>query len=353
MARRWWMLAGVGVGIGCGGDPPPASLETGSTTAGTSSTGDDVSSIDVSTGIDASTSLDASTLTEPSTTGPSAGCGNGELEEGEECDGTDLGGATCESVGQLGGSLACSEQCMLDASGCTATGMVFVPGGEFEMGSDDSMEEQPIRQVNVDAFWIDETEVTVAEYTQCVRAGACAVPTVGMYYNYGILGRENHPINGVDWFSAEAYCAWEGGGGKRLPTEAEWEKAARGMDARTYPWGNAPGPSCTHVVMDEGGNGCGLESTWAVGQKPLGVSPYGALDMSGNIWEWVSDWYAPGYDPADTDNPTGPETGRYRIVRGGPWYSNNPEYFSATNRYDSVPTIADFTQGFRCAMTAP
>jgi len=348
MGARRWMLAAIGAGLGCGDEPPsPDPQATQGTTADAGST-----SIDVSSGGDPSTGVDDSTSSEPSstTTSPPAECGNGAIEDGEECDGTNLGGVTCDGMGLEPGELACGADCMLDVSGCGSSGMVLVPAGSFEMGSDDDLDEQPVRQVNVDAFYIDETEVTVTEYTACVTAGACSTPTTGMYYNYGVAGRENHPINGVDWFGAEAYCAWEGG--KRLPTEAEWEKAARGTDARMYPWGNTPGPSCTHVVMDEGGNGCGLDSTWEVGQKPLGASPYGALDLCGNIWEWVSDWYG-SYDPEALDNPTGPAMGTARIVRGGPWYSNSVSYFRAADRQQTVPTVADFTLGFRCAMTAP
>jgi formylglycine-generating enzyme required for sulfatase activity len=232
--------------------------------------------------------------------------------------------------------------------------MVLVPGGEFTMGSDVAPNEQPIRVVHVDAFWIDETEVTVAEYTECVDAGACDPPPTGGFYNHGVAGREDHPINGVTWNGAQAYCGWvDGGAKKRLPTEAEWEKAAAGTDARTYPWGDSPEPSCTYVVMlNAEGDGCGMSSTWEVGGKPLGESPYGARDMAGNVWEWVSDWHG-AYDPGDTVNPSGPETGTRRVLRGGAWSYDDPDLFRAAYRADQIPTHDTFTVGFRCARTPP
>jgi len=331
MRRYGWIT--VVVVAGCSGDGPAVpgwlSEET------TSSTGEE-------------TTVLASSTSEVST-GHVAECGNGAMEEGEDCDGMDFGAATCESLGQSPGTLSCTESCMVDVVGCWPPGMVLIPGGAFEMGSDYSSNQQPIRQVHVDSFWMDETEVTVEAYSACVDDGTCSEPSTGGSCNWMVAGREDHPVNCVTWFQAEAYCGWAGGGTKRLPTEAEWEKAARGTDAREYPWGDSPAPSCTHVVMNEGGSGCGMSSTWPVGSKPLGDAPYGAHDMAGNVWEWVADWYASPYDEAETDNPTGPAIGTLRVLRGGSWGNSTTDDFRAADRHSGDPTFDYLSVGFRCA----
>jgi formylglycine-generating enzyme required for sulfatase activity len=356
MARATFGRGVVAVWLGCGasgcvGEPPPLPEVLGGVTEGEGVTtaGEGVTAMSG----EVSTNGEVSMSGELSMTGPVAECGNREVEADEACDGTDWQGATCGSLGYTKGILACVG-CVFDVSECgPPPGMVLVTGGEFTMGSDVASNEQPIRQVNVDAFWIDETEVTVEEYTECIMAGVCDVPPVGGHYNYEVVGRENHPINGINWFDAMTYCAWVDDGVKRLPTEAEWEKAARGTDARTYPWGESPAPSCSHVVMSEGGSGCGMDSTWEVGLKPLGISPYGAMDMAGNVREWVSDWYGASYDPRDTDNPTGPMDGGIRVLRGGSWNSYSTNYFRAAYRGSNDPT-GDFSNvGFRCARTPP
>lgn len=307
---------------------------------------------------DATETTDPSETTDPGTsTGPTSECGNGSVEPGEDCDGTDWQGATCESLGQAAGALACSETCTFDVTGCVPPGMVLIPGGEFEMGSSLQPTEMPIRQVYLDPFWIDETEVTLAEYAACVAAGGCTAPATEPvpYCNWNQPGRDDHPINCVDWYQAAAYCAWVDDGTNRLPTEAEWEKAARGTDARVYPWGDAPGPSCTHSVMWDdavGGSGCGTYRTMPVRSKPLGDSPYGLQDMSGNVWEWVADWYGP-YDAAETDNPTGPAMGTVRVLRGDSWYSNILDNFRAAARGGTDPLNRWMIIGFRCARTPP
>jgi len=234
--------------------------------------------------------------------------------------------------------------------------MVSVPAGEFIMGSDDDQDdEKPRRTVYLDAFSIDKTEVTVAAYKACVDAGSCSAPSTtsrfcsgdyATYNNWNTSGRDDYPVNCVDWSQAKTYCNWAG---KRLPTEAEWEKAARGTDGREYPWGNG-GTQCSVAVMnDGGGKGCGSDRTWPVGSKPSGASPYGALDMAGNVWEWTADWYDAGYyADAPEKNPNGPQSGTERVNRGG-GFSSPASDLRASNRVISAPSGTHELLGFRCA----
>ena len=265
-------------------------------------------------------------------------------------------------------------------------GMVYVPSGTFLRGcapADGACYsiESPATRIDLDAFYLDRTPVTVATYRACVAAGACneeglsthaAEETTQLAAGSGVntskvLGpiesdtcnwtwkdaeRSAHPINCVSWDQARAYCAWAA---KRLPTEAEWEKAARGTDERIYPWGNAP-PTCSLVVMSERAPGCGSGHTAPVGSRPAGRSPYGAVDMSGNVSEWVADWYAEDYYSRSPDkNPHGPPSGHYRVIRGGSWKAApraGIDPFRVSNRYSFTPgTRLDYI-GFRCAHDA-
>ena len=224
-------------------------------------------------------------------------------------------------------------------------GMVLVPTGWFRMGSEQGDDEKPIHLVFLHAFFIDRHEVTVAAYARCVKAGKCRIPRTGRYYNWGKRGRDLHPVTGVSWFDAKDYCAWSG---KRLPTEAEWEKAARGENGRKYPWGNARA-SCKYAVMRDGGEGCGKSGTWPVGSKPRGVSPYGAHDMAGNVREWVADWYGEKYySQSPRDNPRGPGGGNRTVYRGGAFYNGGGDLRSA-DRCSSNPLARFNYVGFRCA----
>ncbi|MCA9709250.1 MAG: SUMF1/EgtB/PvdO family nonheme iron enzyme [Myxococcales bacterium] len=320
---------------------------------------DDGSAVDSSTTIDGPTAEGTGSASVGDDTSSIPGCGNGVAEAAEACDGLDLRGATCESLGHPSvGALGCTEACELDNTGCAPPGMVYVEEGTFTMGSVDiSPNEEPVREVYLDRYWIDRTEVTMAAYTACVDAGACTEPTAGDECNWGVAGREDHPVSCVTWFQAEAYCGWVDGGARRLPTEAEWEKAARGTDGRTYPWGEAPAPTCSHVVMYEealGERGCGMGSTWPVGSKPMGASPYGVLDLPGSVWEWVADWFAFSYDPTQTVNPTGPTEGTSRVVRGGSWETNGGSTFRTSDRDAWGPDVTyQGVMGFRCAGTPP
>jgi eukaryotic-like serine/threonine-protein kinase len=226
--------------------------------------------------------------------------------------------------------------------------MVYVPAGEFTMGSSEGdSDEAPVHKVTLDAYYIDKYEVTNAQYQQCVQAGACDQSYCADDSTYN---GAQQPVVGVTWYDANDYCQWAGA---RLPTEAEWEKAARGMGGWTYPWGNETA-TCDYAVMDDGsGNGCGRgNAAWDVGSKPAGASPYGALDMAGNVWEWVADWYDSNYyDSSPRENPTGPSDGSYRVLRGGSWLSSD-YYVRAANRSNAYPVNRGSYVGFRCARSS-
>jgi formylglycine-generating enzyme required for sulfatase activity len=244
--------------------------------------------------------------------------------------------------GVEGGSCAaaCAYGCENGAcnwSGCVA-GMCAIPAGTFQMGAMNGLlNEQPVHAVTLAAFELDEFEVTVSQYAACVAAGGCTATGTFSYCNAGISGRDNHPINCVDWEQATAYCAWAG---KRLPTEEEWEYAARGTDGREYPWGNAaPG----NQLCWSGGGTTQLR-TCAVGSYPSGKSPFGGQDMSGNVWEWVSGLYASDY----SSQPTGSA----RVYRGGGWSSNAASLVRSANRGNSYSFATSWLyshRGFRCA----
>jgi formylglycine-generating enzyme required for sulfatase activity len=220
--------------------------------------------------------------------------------------------------------------------------MVFVPAGEFEMGSAANdpradEDESPLHRVHLDAFWIDRTEVTNTMYNLCIDESACTSPARTQYYLQP--GYADHPIIGVSWEQAQAYCSWAG---RRLPSEAEWEKAARGIDGRIYPWGNespsAPSSNFNHHKNE----------TEPVGSHPDGASPYGALDMAGNAWEWVLDGYSPDYySISPGENPISDSPVNRRVLRGGNWDSN-AEGVRSANRFWAFPGRND-TDGFRCA----
>ena len=200
--------------------------------------------------------------------------------------------------------------------------MMLIPGGSFQMGGLNEKaqpDEEPDHKVTLKSFWLDKTEITNAQYAQCVAAGACEVPnelksaTRKDYYTNPEYA--DYPVVYVTWNDAKAYCEWAG---RRLPTEAEWEYAARGNDFRNFPWGDAD-PS------EETANfGFKNKDTSKVGSYPAGASPFGILDMAGNVWEWVADYYSASYyAKSPAENPTGPDkpgaNGLQMVVRGGSW----------------------------------
>jgi serine/threonine-protein kinase len=259
---------------------------------------------------------------------------------------------------------------------------VFVPAGEFIMGSD-SYNEIMSAPVSLDAFWIDQTEVTNAMFAQFVSATKYRTDAEKRGYAYvyqissddsaktsganwqhphgpgsNIKGMDQYPVIQVSWNDATAYCQWAD---QRLPTEAEWEKAARGTDGRLYPWGNQAWAGNLANFMDKQLNPAytvddGHAGIAPVGSYPDGASPYGALDMVGNVAEWVADWYVDPYPQSEQTttvvNPQGPATGESRVMRGGAWESNDEndgEKRLASHRNYNLPHLSADSAGFRCA----
>jgi formylglycine-generating enzyme required for sulfatase activity len=236
--------------------------------------------------------------------------------------------------------------------------MVLIPAGPFLMGSNHGKpDEKPRRKVTLDAYYIYKRPVTVGQYRKFCTATKRAMPDEQPRGGW----KEDHPITGVSWKDAEAYCQWlsqKVGKPYRLPTEAEWEKAARGTDGvdgkkppRTYPWGANFEPSrlrCSKAKMGDVG------STAPAGSHLTGASPYGILDMAGNVWNWCADWYMDDYYRAGPEkNPPGPTTGTERVVRGGSWAYYEPTMFRVTVRQKAPPGDHGSDTGFRCVSSRP
>jgi len=225
-------------------------------------------------------------------------------------------------------------------TGGRAVEMVLVPAGVFVMGSDAAdadPDEHPATQIQVGAFWIDRVEVTNSRYARCVEAGGCSLPA-GPAFTQDALAE--HPVSIVSWAQARAYCSWVG---KRLPTEAEWEKAARGVDGRPYPWGFSFDPERLNAGYSFG--------TEAVDSRLDGASPFGVLGMAGNVWEWTASLYRPyPYDPSDGREDPGARGAR--VNRGGSWYygskfARTTQRATADHMYRRIGDL-----GFRCASSS-
>ena len=242
--------------------------------------------------------------------------------------------------------------------GQAAPDMVFIPAGEFIMGDDGSSDDEgPERKVFLDAFCIDKYEVANAQYKECVDAGACNPPaqqsSPSRLSYYDNPQYDNYPVIWVTWDDAQAYCKWRD---KRLPTEAEWEKAARGTDGRLWPWGNSEPDESKLNLCDvncaydwkESHLDDGYEDTAPVGSFEAGKSPYGVYNMGGNVREWVADWYVPDYyETAPDRNPPGPDSGVGKALRGGSWRSNIPVAHSTYRLWYASSTKDEYI-GFRC-----
>ena len=252
--------------------------------------------------------------------------------------------------------------------GCAAN-QVPIPGGTFWMGDPDYA--KPIHKVTLSPFCIDKTEVTVAGYRACVQDGGCPPPSATVdwkdikpeektkwspYCTWGKRGLDQHPINCVDWSQATTFCEWAGG---RLPSEAEWEYAARGKDGRLFPWGNqrpdasrlnACGGECGQARMYPGDDG--WPATAPVGSFPEGASAFGVLDMAGNVWEWTADSFANYSDQPVTDPQRLQHDGSPRVFRGGSWTNVDPAWVRAGYRNKRDPGSRTLILGFRCARPA-
>jgi serine/threonine-protein kinase len=221
--------------------------------------------------------------------------------------------------------------------------MVYVPAGTFWMGSgeddqDAKGDERPRHQITLPAFWLDKTPVTNAQFARFIQATGYTAE--GDWQNYD-ADKDTHPVVAVTWADAQAYCRWAQ---KRLPTEAEWEYAARGTDGRKYPWGN------TWDKSRANSNESGHKNATPVGAYPTGASPFGLLDMAGNVREWTSTLYKP-FPYVATDGREDPNASGPRVIRGGSW-SNYPGFLRSAYRYWGAPTNRNNIVGFRCAQDA-
>ena len=226
--------------------------------------------------------------------------------------------------------------------------MVFIPAGDFTLGSPEgSNDQKPARKVYLDGFYIDKYEVTFAHYYQFVERAGHRKPRLAGYLSNSVTEdlplfiRPVNPVVGVSWDDAADYCRWEG---KRLPTEAEWEKAAKGTDSRKWPWGNEERSENANLLGEDG-----VRYTAPVNQFTRDVSPYGVYDLAGNVMEWVADWYnQDSYRLMPIRNPIGVQSGESRVIRGASW-NDSVKRAQTSVRFKMYPEYRDVTIGFRCA----
>jgi len=226
--------------------------------------------------------------------------------------------------------------------------MKLIPAGEFQMGSESGdSDESPVHTVYLDAFYMDTYEVTNALYEMCVEAGICTEPyskgSSSRDSYYGNPSYDDYPVIYLEWEQARDFCEWRGA---RLPTEAEWEKAARGgLEGKLYPWGDQE-EDCTRANYEAENGYCEGDTTRVGSYAPNG---FGLFDMAGNVWEWVMDWYGETfYSSSSSENPTGPSSGSNRGLRGGSWFNEATDIRVAI-RGRNFPNYRNFIIGFRCA----
>lgn len=279
------------------------------------------------------------------------------------------GGVTCPAL--PGYTAACNTRAHCEYTHTSPASLwpaddvwIYVPAGSFPMGAPatedvSNYNERPVHPVTfARGFFIGKYAVTTSTYEACEAVGRCTEPSVadsdagGWGLNRTTNDRATHPQNGITWAQASAVCAWQAA---RLPSEAEWEYAAKGPTThRTYPWGDAPAPTCANdtAVMDEG---CGVGGTWPVGQKAAGLSAVGALDMAGNLWEWVEDCWHEDYSGAPSDGLpwTTDCADSDRMARGGSFTLGAPSFLRAARRDVGAPTLRHARYGVRCVRPLP
>ncbi len=316
------------------------------------------------------------------------GCTHSNVGAGTTCDdanacttGDVCSAGVCAGTGPVCGDGVCGctesfANCPGDCPSSTPAGMVLIPAGTFWMGCNSTKDtscsgysqESPQHKVTLSAYYMDLTETTVGQYKACVDAGVCTVPSTQSPSTYATYpGFPSNPVNYVNWTQSQQYCQWRGAGFD-LPTEAQWEMAAKGNcekngstagDAgcaaamRTYPWGE-PTATCSYAVMYDGANsGCGTNATWAVGSKTAGDSPYGLHDMAGNVYEWTRDWYSSTYyGSSPATDPYDSASASARVYRGG-GFSTTAVGLRAGYRSGDTPSYAFFSIGLRCMRSYP
>ena len=268
---------------------------------------------------------------------------------------------TIDGLSGAGFHAAAAEQATApqEITGKDGAPLVLIPAGSYPMGvpvgdRDGGRDEYPRHVIDIAAFYIDKYEVTNGRYLEFVKATDHRVPqnpknpTRNLWEGVSIPeSLADRPVVNVDWADASAYCTWAG---RRLPTEAEWEKAAKGNHDWRFPWGNVE-PTNKHLNFNQ--KWIGERTLMPVGSYESGKSPYGVYDMAGNVWEWVNDWYdAKYYEKSPAKNSPGPASGTKKVIRGAGWQNETPTVRIFT-RVDSDPTIRNESTGFRCAMDAP